>query len=109
MTQRRPRLAFLVLLTCAVAALVPAAASAAAPTEQLTPVVGNPIASPEPVLASNGRQELAYELQLINRSSSTVTVGKLEALAGGKVVQKLAGKALAGQMETYGKSEQSAT
>jgi D-alanyl-D-alanine carboxypeptidase len=79
------------------------------PTEQLTPVVGNPIASPEPVLASNGRRELAYELQLINRSSSTVTVGKLEALAGGKVVQKLAGKALAGQMQTYGKSEQSAT
>lgn len=79
------------------------------PAEQLTPVVGNPIASPEPVLASNGRREIAYELQLINRSSSTVTVRKLEALAGGKVVQKLAGKSLAGQMQTYGKGEQSAT
>jgi CubicO group peptidase (beta-lactamase class C family) len=85
------------------------ATTASKPTEQLTPVVGNPIASPEPVLTSNGRRQLAYELQLINRSSSTVTVSKLEALAGGKVVQKLAGKALAGQMQTYGKSEQSAT
>jgi CubicO group peptidase (beta-lactamase class C family) len=79
------------------------------PTEQLTPVVGNPIASPEPVLTSDGRRQLAYELQLINRSSSTVTVRKLEALAGGRVVQKLAGKALAGQMETYGKGELTAT
>ena len=61
-----------------------APAGAADPTEQLTPVVGNPIASPEPVLASNGRRELAYELQLINRSNSTVTVHKLEALADGK-------------------------
>jgi CubicO group peptidase (beta-lactamase class C family) len=87
----------------------PARPQAAKQTEQLTPVVGNPIASPEPVLASNGRRELAYELQLINRSSSTVTVGKLEALAGGKVVQKLAGKGLAAQMQTYGTSEQSAT
>ena len=85
------------------------ATKASQPTEQLTPVVGNAIASPEPVLASNGRQELAYELQLINRSSSTVTVRKLEALAGGKVVEKLAGASLAAQMQTYGKAEQSAT
>jgi len=72
------------------------------PTEQLTPVIGNPIASPEPVLASNGRNELAYELQLINRSNSTVTVRKLEALAGGKVMQKLAGRSLEAQMQPYG-------
>ena len=89
-------------------ALAAGAATAKPPTEQLTPVVGNPIASPEPVLASNGRQEIAYELQLINRSSSTVIVDKLEALAGGKVVQKLAGGSLAAQMQTYGAGEQSA-
>jgi hypothetical protein len=75
------------------------------PAEQLTPVIGNPIASPEPVLASNGRRELAYELQLINRSNSTVTVHKLEALAGGKVVQKLAGRSLEAQMQPYGAAE----
>jgi hypothetical protein len=84
------------------AALAAAPAGAAPPTEQLTPVIGNPIASPEPVLASNGRRELAYELQLINRSNSTITVHKLEALAGGKVVQKLAGGALEAQMQPYG-------
>jgi hypothetical protein len=80
---------------------------AAEPTEQLTPVIGNPIASPEPVLGSNGRRELAYELQLINRSNSTVTVHKLEALAGGKVVQKLAGRTLEAQMQPYGATEHS--
>jgi D-alanyl-D-alanine carboxypeptidase len=69
------------------------------PTEQLTPVIGNPIASPEPVLTSDGRRQLAYELQRINRSSATVAVHKLEALAGGKVVKKLAGRSLEAQMQ----------
>ncbi len=97
-------LASLVALA-AVLALAVGTAAAKAPTEQLTPVIGNPIASPEPVLASNGRQELAYELQLINRSNSTVTVHKLEALAGGKVEQKLAGRSLEAQMQPYGATE----
>jgi hypothetical protein len=91
------------LLPIGILALLAAALLAsAAPKESLTPVVGNVIASPEPVLASNGRQELAYELQLINRTESTVTVKSLEALAGGKVVQKLAGAALEAQMAPYG-------
>jgi hypothetical protein len=93
----------------AVLALAPARASAGSTTERLTPVVGNPFASPEPVLTSDGRDQLAYELQLINRSSAVVTVNKLEALAGGKVVQKLSGKALAGQISTYGTSKQTTT
>jgi hypothetical protein len=108
MTTPRPALglralASLVLLT-ALLAVVCAAPAAAAPheAEQLTPVVGNPIASPEPVLASNGRRELAYELQLINRSQSVVTVRKLEALANGKVAEKLSGKALEAVMAPYG-------
>jgi hypothetical protein len=81
------------------------AAGAAAPKEALTPVVGNAIASPEPVLASDGRRELAYELQLINRSESTVTVRSLEALAGGKVVEKLSGSALEAVMAPYGQPQ----
>jgi hypothetical protein len=100
-------LASLVALVAVLAAGSAAPAGAAEPTEQLTPVIGNPIASPEPVLASNGRRELAYELQLINRSNSTVTVHKLEALAGGKVVQKLAGGGLEAQMQPYGATEHS--
>jgi Peptidase family M23 len=91
------------LFALLVAALVAiASASAAAPREQLTPVVGNAIASPEPVLAGNGRRELAYELQLINRSESTVTVRSIEALAGGKVVEKLSGASLEAVMQPYG-------
>jgi Peptidase family M23 len=80
-------------------------AGAAAPREQLTPVVGNAIASPEPVVASNGRRELAYELQLINRSESVVTVHSLEALAGGKVVERLSGRSLEAVMQPYGQPE----
>jgi hypothetical protein len=91
----------LALLVAALLAGAPVAA-AAGPAEVLTPVVGNPIASPEPVLASNGRRELAYELQLINRTESTVTVHSLEALAGGKVVEKLSGASLEAVMAPYG-------
>ncbi len=97
------------LAVLTVFALAAPLASAAKTTERLTPVVGNPFASPEPVLTSDGRQQLAYELQLINRSSATVTVNRLEALAGGKVVQKLAGKSLAAEIATYGTSKQTTT
>jgi hypothetical protein len=94
-----------ILLALLAAAFLAPSAGAAAPTEQLTPVIGNAIASPEPVLASNGRREIAYELQLINRSASTVTVKTLTALAGGKAAQKLAGKSLEAQMQPYGAAE----
>jgi hypothetical protein len=96
MPSRLPLLAaFALLLTLALGA---PSLAAAAEREQLTPVIGNAISEPEPVLASNGRRELAYEIQLINRTQSTVTVHSLEALEGGKVVQKLSGKALETQM-----------
>jgi hypothetical protein len=84
-------------------ALAAPAASTAAPREVLTPVVGNAIASPEPVLASNDRRELAYELQLINRTESVVTVRSLEALAAGRVVEKLSGSSLEAVMQPYGR------
>ncbi len=92
------------LLTVALGA---SSASAAQEREQLTPVIGNVIAEPESVLTSDGRRQLAYELQLINRSQSTVTVRSLEALAGGKVAEKLSGKALEAQMAPYGQPRHS--
>jgi hypothetical protein len=88
------------LLTLALGA--PLASAATQEREQLTPVIGNAISEPEPVLASNGRRELAYELQLVNRSESIVTVRKLEALAGGTVVEKLSGRSLEAVMQPYG-------
>lgn len=95
-------------LACVLAAGAFAAAGTSAgsatPPQQTTPVVGTVIASPEPVLTSNGRNELAYEIELTNRLSSTVTVHSVEALAGGKVVEKLAGKALEGVMQPFGQS-----
>jgi hypothetical protein len=104
MLRRRPLLAVFPLLAVVLLSLALAApiASAAPEREQLTPVIGNAISEPEPVLASNGRRELAYELQLVNRSESTVTVRKLEALAGGKVAEKLSGKSLEAVMQPYG-------
>lgn len=72
------------------------------PVQQTTPVVGSVIASPEPVLTSDGRRHLAYEILLTNRLESTVTVHRIEALAGGKVVQKLSGKSLERVMQPFG-------
>lgn len=74
------------------------------PAQQTTPVIGSVIASPEPVLTSNGRNELAYEIQLTNRLESTVTVHRIEALAGNKVVEKLSGKSLEAVMQPFGQS-----
>jgi CubicO group peptidase (beta-lactamase class C family) len=72
------------------------------PPQQTTPIVGTVIASPEPVLTSNGRNQLAYEIQLTNRLESTVTVHRIEALAGDKVVEKLSGKSLEAVMQPFG-------
>lgn len=112
MFSSRPRL-LAVLFVSALAALGLLAAPLASatpkgdPVEELTPVIGNVIAKPEPVLTSDGRRQLAYELQLINRTQSTATIRSLKALAGGKVVQSLSGKALEAQMAPYGASEHS--
>lgn len=101
---RRPLfVGFSLVVTVLLMLALGASLAAAAPErEQLTPVIGNAIAEPEPVLAGNGRRELAYELQLINRTQSVVTVRRLEALAGGKVVERLSGGALEAMMQPYG-------
>jgi len=95
---------------CAAAALVlaalvaPASAPAAA-TERFTPVTARVVAPPQPVTAGDGRQHLAYELLLINRSFNPpagVAVQRVEALAGGKVVASLSGPRLAAVMLPFG-------
>jgi hypothetical protein len=101
-----PLLAFALAALGLLAAPLAQAAPQLGP-EELTPVVGNPIASPEPVLTSDGRRQLAYELQLINRTQSVATVKSLKAMAGGKVVQSLSGKALEAQLAPYGASKHS--
>lgn len=100
------RLALPLVLLCALlAALATAPYAAAAPTEEFTPVTASVLSPPQPVPASDGRVHLAYELMLTNRSyapPAQVTVRKVEALAGGKVVGSLSGKALAAVMVPFG-------
>lgn len=94
-------------LVAALALLVPSL-SAAAPAEQFTPVVASVVAPPQPVPAGDGRRHLAYELLLINRSfnpPAKVTLRSIEALAGGRVVGSLSGKALAAVTFPFGATE----
>jgi len=78
-----------------------AAPLAARAEDQLTAVTASVLATPEAVLADDGRQHLAYELTLSNRASTEVTVKSIEVLAGRKVVGRLAGKGLAAMMSPF--------
>lgn len=78
----------------------------AAARDEFTPVAASVLAAPEPVLGGDGRQHLAYELVLINQSSSaTASVRGIRALAGGKVVGSLTGAALAAVMKPLGRDD----
>ena len=110
MSRSRPRSLLAALFALVVAALslgAPLAVAAPQPQEALTPVIANAIASPEPVLTSDGRRQLAYELQLINRTESTATIKSLKALAGKRVVESLAGAKLEEMMAPYGQRDHS--
>jgi hypothetical protein len=65
-------------------------------------VTASVLATPEAVLADDGRQHLAYELGLSNRASTTVTIRSIEVLAGNKVVGSLRGKGVAAMMSPFG-------
>ncbi len=102
----------LALLIIFVVALIAAPLAAASPAEEFTPVTASVVSPPQPVPAGDGRVHLAYELLLINRSfapPAKVTVHRVEALAGGKVVGSLSGKALAAVMAPFGADEPTAT
>lgn len=93
----RSFLSTLAALVAALVLLLAAPLGAAAPVDHFTPLAAEVLAAPEPVLGSDGRQHLEYELILTNHSfpPATVTVRRLQALAGGKVVGSLAGARLA--------------
>jgi len=96
-----PVLATITLL----AALASAGVAAAARGEQFTPVTASVVAPPQPVLGSDGRRHLAYELLLINRSfnpTAKVTLRRVTTLAGGKVVDSLARSRLAAVTFPFG-------
>lgn len=97
-------MAALLASAAAALALLPTHPAAAGPVDRFTPIAAEVLTAPEPVLASDGRQHLAYELVLTNHSfpGATVTVRSVQALAGGKVVGALAGKRLAALMRPFG-------
>jgi hypothetical protein len=106
------RLALPLALLCALLAALLTAPLATAAPEEFTPVTASIVSPPRPVPASDGRVHLAYELLLVNRSfapPAQVTVRKVEALAGGKVVESLSGKALAAVMAPFGADEPTST
>ena len=67
-----------------------------AATDVVTPLVATPLASPNPVLGSDDRTHLAYEIVLMNMAPSAVTVEKVETLdaESGAVLGTLDGDAL---------------
>lgn len=78
------RLLLVALAVCLMA--LPAAAA----DPVLTPMVGQVLAAPRPVLGSDQRRHLVYEVQLNNVTASTLEVQAVEIIdASGKVVHKL--------------------
>lgn len=94
------KVAYLGFLGGIVAGLVTfdaAKAQTASAEDVVSPLVATPIASPNPVLGSDDRTHLAYEIVLVNMSSDTVALKKVEALdaESGAVLGTLEGDALA--------------
>jgi hypothetical protein len=72
----------------------PAATPAAAPADlpvAVTPVLASVVAAPVPVLATDGKVHLAYELQLTNVMAQEVTITSVKVHAGDQTLLTLAG------------------
>jgi len=87
------------VVATALAVVLPASARAGAtPGDVLTPLAVRVEAAPYPVLATDGRIHLVYELVVVNQSSSSVDVVSIDALdasRGDAVLEALSGSALA--------------
>ncbi len=108
---RRTALLSTALAAAAALALTAAPLAPAAPIDRFTPLAAEVLAAPEPVLASDGRRHLVYELELVNHAFplAKVTVRRVEALSGGKVVGALSGKRLAAVMRPFGAKQPTTT
>ena len=61
------------------------------PPAQVTPVVASVLAAPVPVPATDGKDHLAYELQLTNTLAQDVTLTSLAVVAGDQTLMTLSG------------------
>ena len=73
----------------------PAPESAAAQPAVVTPLLATVVAAPIPVAATDGKDHLAYELQLTNALAQELTLTSLAVLAGDKTLLTLSGDKLA--------------
>jgi hypothetical protein len=89
------------LSTLAVLATAPVAGAATA--DHFTPVAARVLHAPEPVLGSDGRRHVEYELILTDDSfpPATETVKSIQATAGGRVLATLSGARLAAVMRPF--------
>src|SRR6266496_5389710 len=79
-----------------------ATSSKGLPAVAWTSLVAWPIASPRPVLASDGKVHLVYELLVMNVSSSVMTLDRLETLDASKgdaVVNTKSGDQIVGTLQ----------
>lgn len=96
---------FSILVAMMFALGAPAARSeTVAATDVVAPLVVAPIASPNPVLGSDGLTHLAYEFTLMSMASSGVTIQKVETLdaATSKIIDTMDGDALAKMLRLNG-------
>jgi len=82
---------------CAVHPGVHGTRAADAGSDELTPILVSPIAPPQPVLQSDGRWKLAYELELTNVIDAPMTIESVEVRppASDAIVKSLAGDEIA--------------
>jgi len=81
----------------------------AAPTDRFTPIVAEVRDHPQPVRGSDGLQHVAYELLVVNRTTSTATIDRIQVLDRNRVVSSLSGDALRDVSVPFGATAAGAT
>jgi hypothetical protein len=76
------------------------AAPARAAIPQFTPISASVQAPPEPVIATDGRRHVVYEIRVQNTTDASVDVQRLAVRANGRTVLAFAGAELTGMMTT---------
>ena len=83
-----------------VIAVLVLAAPARAAVPQFTPISASVLATPEPVIATDGRRHVLYEILVQNTTDTSVTVLSLRVRADGRVLRVFAGAQLTAVMTT---------
>ena len=87
------------------------AASQALPREQFTPVIASVNSVPQPVPATDGRQHIAYELEVTNVASlapgAPATIESIKTMSKGRTIDTLTGDKLAARVQPFGGGDKS--